>query len=318
MTEPWLNTLRCSNQRSVTSLICKGLFHRFINVTLIAVILFVASSGAAQTQLAPGSAIPSDDLKKYPGLLLEFGQLMKKIQDGVQYPAPRGQSRLLPLLPKSTVVYAAFPNYGEASHQALTIFQQELKENAELRAWWTHSEMASNGPKIEDALEKFFQISQYLGDEIVVSASLESHKYPNVLILSEVRKPGLKSVLEQMSNELGGKAGPPIRVLDLQTLPTTPDILITDQLVVLVRPDFVIAAPNVAALRSFNAVLDHNTHDFAAIPFGQRMARTYEGGVTAVAGADMQEILKQAPPGIDQKTLHRTGFADMKYLVWEH
>src|SRR5438270_2008783 len=97
-----------------------------------------------------------------------------------------------------------------------------------------------------------------------------------------------------MSNELGGKARPPIRVLDLQTLPTTPDILITDQLVVLVRPDFVIAAPNVAALRSFNAVLDHNTHDFAAIPFGQRMARTYEGGVTAVAGADMQEILKQA------------------------
>jgi TonB family protein len=260
------------------------------------------------------------ELKKYPGLLAEFGQLLKKVGDGVQFPAARGQSRLLPLLPESTVFYAAFPNFGDASHQALTIFQQEVKENSELRAWWEHVQLSSDGPKVEDSLERFYQLSQYLGDEIVVSGATEGRQDPSLLILAEVRKPGLKDFLERTAKELAGKSKPAVRVLDVQELATAKDAQTAQDLVILVRPDFVVGAHDVAALRSFNARLDRTSREFASTPFVQRLAQAYEGGTTLVAGADLQKILNRVPPGTDQnqKIFQRTGFADMKYLVWEH
>ena len=291
------------------------------SVVVTAVICFITAFGAGQSTAAgPPTAIPSDDLKKYPGLLAEFGQLLKKIQDGVQFPAALGQSRLLPLLPESTVFYAAFPNYGEASHQALTIFQQEVKENAELRAWWGQRELAADGLKIEDSLEKFYRLSQYLGDEIIISGGIRGRKDPSLLLLAEVRKPGLKNFLEQTAKELAGKSKPAIRVFDVPELATAKDTLTAEQMAILVRPDFVVGAGDVATLRSFNALLDHNSREFASTPFGQRLVQAYEGGTTVVAGADLQKILNQIPPGNDQSQMifQRTGFADMKYLVWEH
>jgi hypothetical protein len=56
------------------------------------------------------------------------------------------------------------------------VFREELKENAKLRAWWEKGDMAKEGPKIEDALEKIYELSQYLGDEIVVGAAPSTAK----------------------------------------------------------------------------------------------------------------------------------------------
>jgi hypothetical protein len=93
----------------------------------------------AAAQSSSGAMPPtqwSNDLDKYPGLLPEFGRLFDQLQRNVQYPPPRTQSRLLPMLPESTVFYAAFSNYGDASRQALQIFHQELQESPVLRDWW--------------------------------------------------------------------------------------------------------------------------------------------------------------------------------------
>jgi hypothetical protein len=113
---------------------------------------------------APASPTPNDplsqELNKYPGLLPELGRLTEKLQHSVQFPPARTESRLLPLLPDSTVVYAAFPNYGEVAHQALKVFRQELQESPVLRDWWQHGALATSGPKVEDFLEKFYQISR--------------------------------------------------------------------------------------------------------------------------------------------------------------
>lgn len=284
-----------------------------------AVILLVAAAGAAQAAGQP--EMPwTQDLKKYPQLQTELEQLMGKLQKNVQAPAPRGQSRLLPLLPESTVFYAAFPNYGDASHQALAIFQQELQQSPVLRDWWQHGELAAAGPKVEDSLEKFYQLSQYLGNEIVVSAASEGRQGPSLLILAEVRKPGLKEFLQQMMNDLASNSKPPMRVLDLQELAATKDGLPTQEPVVLVRPDFVTLSLDVAALRTFSARLERNERPFVSIPFGQRLVQGYEGSAEVLVAADLQEILKQIPPGTDpsHKMFQRSGFADLKYLVWEH
>jgi hypothetical protein len=286
-------------------------------VAAIVVVLLLVSAGAAQAPAEGQRPTSPRDLKKYSEML---GPLLQKMQAGVQYPAARTQSRLLPLLPESTIAYLAIPNYGEASHQALSLFQQELKDNAELRAWWQHGDMAIEGPKIEDRLEKFYQLSQYLGDEIVVSATNDGKKDPRVVVLAEVRTPGLKGFLRATLNDLADKSQPAARILDLAELASAKDAAIGQQAVVLVRPDLVIGAPDLATLRSFNARLEQGNRAFRSTAFGQRLTQSYEGGATIVAGADLQTILSENPPTNDQSQLmlQRIGFSDVKYLVWEH
>jgi hypothetical protein len=259
------------------------------------------------------------ELKKYPGLLPEFVQFFDKLQQNLQFPPARGGSHLLPLLPESTMSYAAFPNYGDVAHQTLKVFRQELKESSVLRDWWQHGALASAGPKLEDSLEKFSQLSQYLGDEIVVSGTTERQD-PNLLIVAEVRKPGLKKFLQQMINDLAGKSKPNVFVLDQQELATAKAGVPAQELLLLVRPDYVVAAPDLAALRRFDSQLDRSGRVFVSSPFGKRVAHAYEGGVTILAAADLHKILSQIPPGTPQNqlTFQRTGFADMKYVVWEH
>src|SRR5271165_1047619 len=211
----------------------------------------------------------SEYMKKYPGLLTEFGQLLEKLQRNIQLPPARDQSRILPLLPESTILYAAFPNYGDAAHQALTIFQQEVQQNAVLRDWWEHSELGANGPKVEGSLEKAYQLSQYLGDEIVLSGTGEigepgAAMDPNLMILAEVRKPGLKDFLQQITKELAGNSEPAVRVLDVEELAASKDAGPAQQLVILVRPDLMAGAHDVATLRYFNARLNARSRGFAS------------------------------------------------------
>jgi type IV pilus assembly protein PilA len=287
---------------------------------LVAVLFLVATACSAQG--APSGQQPQDALsqalKKHPGLAEEFARLLEKYQQTVQYPPPRTESRLLPLLPQSTVAFAAISNYGEVARQALKIFRQELQENSALRDWWTHGDLAVSGPKVEDGLEKFAQFHDYLGEEIAVSSTVES-KNAKPLLIAELRKPGLKQFLQQMIEQFANKSKPGIRVLDPQELAIAKENPAGQELLVLVRPDFVVATSDLGTLRSFNARLDRGTRDFISTDFGQRVAQEYQGGVTILAAADVQKILNQAAPDTKQNsTFQQSGFADMKYLVWAH
>ncbi len=302
-----LNRLQRNFGRCVASMVVSG---------------FLASAcGAQATQNAktPQQDWAQELDAKYPGLLAEFGQLFARLQHNVQFPAARGESRLLPLLPESTMSFAAFPNYGDAANQALKVFRQELQESTVLRQWWQHGEVATVGPKVEDSLEKFFQLSQYLGDEVAVSGTMEGRE-PNLLIVAEIRKPGLKKFLQQMIAELAGKSKSGARVLDPQELAAMESKPATGELMILVRPDYLVVAMDLATLRNFNARLDRASRGFVATPFGHRIEQGYAGGITILGAADLQKILSQVPPGTkqDQLPFQRSGFADMKYLVWEH
>ena len=290
----------------------------------IAAMLLMAMACAAQsatgTRAAQQSKTPvvAQGLSAYPGLLPEFGQLLVKLQNNVQYPAPRAQSRLLSLLPASTIFFAAVPNYGDAAHQALEIFHQELQESSVLRDWWQGGENAAKRLKFEDSIEKFSQLHQYLGEEIVLSGSLEGRE-PNFLAFAEIRKPGLKKFLEQLVEQYGGESAAGVRVLDQQGLAVAKENRPKQQLLVLVRPDFVLATENVGLLRSFSARLDRHGQEFLSHPFGQRLAQEYQGGLTILAAADLQGILAQSQPAPKQNAaLQQSGFADVKYLIWEH
>jgi len=258
-------------------------------------------------------------MSKYPGLLAELGHLVEKLQHNLQFPAARNESRLLPLMPEATMSYAAFSNYCEVIRQTLKIFRQELQESAVLRAWWGHGQLATSGPKLEDSLEKLAQLDEFLGAEIAVAGVMDGD-HAKLLMVAEIRKPGFKQVLQQWVNQVADQAKPGVRVLDLKELATAEDKSATEELVVLVRPEFVVAATDVATLRSFNSRLAQGSREFVATPFGQRILQEYRSGVTVLSATDMQKILSQVPQGTKQGqlSLQRSGFAEMKYLVWEH
>lgn len=306
---------------STRALLQKGRYFLEFAAAIAAIFLLPAVCSAQAkpgARLAPQAESPlPQTVAKYPGLLPEFARLFMKLQN-VQFPAPRDESRLLPLLPASTVIYGAFPNYGDAAHQALEIFRQELEASSVLRDWWHGGERASSGPKIEDFLDKFYQLHQYLGDEIVVSGVMEGRN-PDLLVVAEVRKPGLKRFLQHMAEETGGESRAGIRVLDLEELAAAREEGVRDQFKLLVRPDFVIGAEKLEVLRTFNASLDKRKGEFASAPFGRRVWQEYRGGVTVLAGADLEKILEQTSARAKREaSFERSGFADVKYFVSEH
>jgi type IV pilus assembly protein PilA len=174
------------------------------------------------------------------------------------------------------------------------------------------------GPQIEDSLEKFYQVHQYLGEEIVVSGATDGRN-PSLLVVAEVRKQGLKKFLEQTIIPTAKVANPSVRVFDPKELANAEDKGPAQDLLVLVRPDFVIAVTHLATLRSFNALLDRHNREFVSTPFGQRVSQEYHGGLTMLGAADLEKILDQMPPGTKQNAMLRdSGFADVRYLIWEH
>ena len=305
------------------STLCKLRFCSAVRYFALTLALLV-SARAQNTNLQAPSSLPTGDLDKYPGLLPEFGNLFQKIEQGVQLPQEHSQSHLLPLLPQSTIFYFAAPNFGDASNQAWHIFQNELQQSPALRAWWEQGPLAPNRAEIEDSWKKFYEFSQYLGDEVVVSASSEGGKDSEFLILAEVRKPGLKEFLQQALKEHAAKSATQstanVRIVEARELPGLKSKPGTPELLILVRPDYVVGANNATALRHINAQLDTKSGAFALTPFGQRLAQTYRDGICAVGGIDLQRIVSQLPKSTAQNeaVFQHSGFSDVKYLIWEH
>jgi hypothetical protein len=90
-------------------------------------------------------------------------------------------------------------------------------------------------------------------------------------------------------------------------------------LLILVRPDFVVASSDLAALRAFDAHLTSGKREFAPSPFGQRVAHEYAGGLTLLGAVDLQPFLKESVSASkeNQQSLQRSGIGDVQYLVWK-
>src|SRR5690349_4832755 len=287
---------------------------------LTVLLLLITAAQLPAQAVAPSqpSLALAEEMNKYPGLMPEFGSLMEKLEREVHLPAPRSKSNLLPLMPEETGYFAAFPNYGDAAHQALQVFQRELEQSAVLRDWWQHGDRASAGPKLQDAFEKFYRLSQFLGDEVVISDGGAPDHIP--IFIAQVSKPGLKPFLQQMIREVAVEPKPGIRVFDPQELSAAKKSGAKPELVVLVRSDYVIASSDLEGLRRFSSTLDAKDSRFTSLPFGSRISGMYQGGASSLAAADLQSLLRRMP-AIPQQNLdlfQHTGFQDMKYLLWEH
>ena len=317
-----------------------GVWQRLRFVTVIAVIFLTAASLQGQTttpvtsarKTTPSKSPASGEKKsarkadepdfrllqgmlKDKELMAEITKLGEKLRDGVQYPATRSQSNILPRLPESTLFYVAFPNYGETMHQALQIFQQELRESTAIRGFLQKNKLDAVEPKIEEGLEKFYQFSQFLGDEVVLTGKMQGQE-PSFAVIAEIKKPGLKEFLEKFNNELITNKNDRLRIIDPQDLSAGSLGAVKNPLV-LVRPDLVVMGFDVASLRDLNAQIDQSGSRFTSSPLGQRVGKSYQGGVNSVFGIDLHKVVGLVPQSKPQdlSMLQKTGFADVKYLV---
>jgi Protein of unknown function (DUF3352) len=275
-----------------------------------------AHAASAQNS-GSNSAVSAEkpDMKENGPLMAEFGRLAAKIQQGVQTPPPRMQSKVLPLLPASTSIYFSVANFGDALYQANQIFNEELHQSAELNDWW-QNKAGMAGFMAEAAIEQIHQFTGYLGDEIVVAGTIKPKGGSSFAMAAEIKKPGLAAFLRQLISQYGGQSAP-VRILTPQQLLTAKDGSDSKQFLVLVRPDFMVAASDVATLRSWNGRMNGGEKTFASTPFGRRLTQSYQGGVTMLLGADLQQLLALRPQDQPEMeaALRKSGLGNLKYLI---
>jgi FecR-like protein/putative zinc finger protein len=261
----------------------------------------------------------SQNLDKHLALLAEFAKFQKKLET-VQMPGLRYQSKLLPLLPASTVVYASIPNLGDAVQQANQLFQQQLKESAVLNEWWQQAQSRKGAPNFSEIIDEIHSLSQYVGDEIVFSVALDGRD-ASPLVAAQVQRPGLKQFLEAEYARHHDSARPEnIYVFDEAGLNAAGPQRRGAGLFLLVRADFVAAAVDLAALQRFNASVKQGSGGFAGSAFGQRMNTAYQQGAGLLFGANLQAMTAgrdSSHPHRNPEAFAQTGFADLQYLVVE-
>jgi ferric-dicitrate binding protein FerR (iron transport regulator) len=255
----------------------------------------------------------SQDLDKHLALLAEFARLSNKLS-AVQLPGLRYQSHVLPTLPANTVLFAGIPNLSDAVQQANKLFQQELQESAVLREWWQQAQSKHNGPEFDEIITYVHDLGQYLGDEIVFSVALNEHD-GQPLVVAQVQHDGLKQFIQQEAAKYAG-AKSHLRVVDEQELSQMNAQNSRGQLLILVRPDFVAAAADVATLKQFAAGLKQGSGGFATTPFGQRMAAQYKDGAGILFGANLAQMTS-GHGHVHNANYELTGLADVQYLIAE-
>jgi len=258
----------------------------------------------------------SSDLDHELALLAEFSKLREKLET-IQTPGPRYESKILPLLPADTVLYVGIPNLGNALQQANQIFQEQLAQSKVLQDWWNKSGQSNQHPTPEELIGQIQAISQYLGDEVVItfrsSPGVQEH---GPLMLAEVRQPGLKSFLEHhLAATLVNKQGTSdLHVVDQQTLSS----LAAGEhgMIMLVRQNMLVVGGDASSVTEMSAQLDAGATQFAATDFGQRILNVYSRGTETLVAANLGQILNDShTEQHDSAVLRNSGFDDIKYLI---
>ncbi|HXZ81207.1 MAG TPA: FecR domain-containing protein [Terriglobales bacterium] len=266
----------------------------------------------------------SRNLDQHLALLAEFSKLRKQLEQ-IPAPSPRYESRILPLLPAKTVIYVSIPNLGQTLADANQVFQQQMSQSPVLRQWWQEKHAADHGPAPEELVEKIRGASQYLGDEVVFTATLDSALVGHgPVMLAQIRQPGLKDYLQKElpglapNNQAQNRAPQVVDQQVLATLSPTPH-----EGVFLVRDDFLVAG-DLAAVRAMDAQLTSGGGGFSFTDFGQRVMNAYSRGAGFLIAADLGQLATiskpHAPsPHADQERLafQNSGFSDVKYLIVE-
>ena len=256
----------------------------------------------AVTPVAVGDEIAwSTDAARYNQLLHELTSLRKDLDARVPNPKVRYGSRLLDTMPAGTVVYAAIPNLTEALVQAKAVFEEHVAQSGELQNWWNqHMSSPESRREMDEAFERIRTYGSHLGDEIVISVSMDATgRAHGPIVSAEVDDPG--AFRRMLAKDLRKSA-------DGKQLAEDVSMSFDDHLV---RIQPVNKAKVVPV-----------TTTWATSPLRARIDAAYTDGAAWLFAADLKTMLAEAAKKAEngehvEEGLERTGLIDAEYLVFE-
>jgi FecR protein/Protein of unknown function (DUF3352)/Putative zinc-finger len=261
----------------------------------------------------------SHDRDKYLPLLAQFAALQQRIEQ-IPFPQPRYSSDLLERVPAGTLLYVSIPNLGEFLSEANTIFHDQLKQSPVLQQWWNQGH-AQNTEEMDSLVEKIHQVSQYLGDEVVIVGVNQPGK-PGFAIIADVKQSGLDGFLKEQFPASGTKPG--MTVFDEASLNAAPaSAKVQAGGFALVRQNEAVFSGNIATLKQINAQLNEGNSGFATGDFGKQIASAYTRGAGIILAADLHQIIANriAVAHTDShgsQAVANSGLEAMRYLIAEH
>ena len=255
----------------------------------------------------------SRDRQKHLELMAEFTKLQRRLEQ-VALPAPRYNSELLGRMPAGTIVYISVPNAGQALEEANQILQSQMQQSPALREWFSQSGSDSQY-KINEFITKLRQLSDYLGEEIVL-VGINRGKSSEIALVGQIHRSGLREFLQTQFTDGEHKlvvVGPS----DIGSLP-----LRSDRPFALVRENEVVFAADRSALEAINNQLNSGGAGLASTEFGQRIQDAYSRGAGFLFAADMHALMqssrRQHVRARNTGELDRTGINDVRYFIAEH
>ncbi|HEX4770295.1 MAG TPA: FecR family protein [Bryobacteraceae bacterium] len=159
------------------------------------------TSAAVEATSVPDEVAWSRDSAKYLAVLGEFSAMAKQLSEAPQ-PGLRYSSKLAPLAPQDTVVYASVPNVGPLLSQASQIFNDRLSQSEVLSQWWNEHH-PQDGPTLDSMVQKIRTFSDYLGNEISLAVTLHGDEKSAVpLVMAEITRPGLLQFLQEQAQQM--------------------------------------------------------------------------------------------------------------------
>jgi FecR protein/Putative zinc-finger len=259
----------------------------------------------------------SRDLDKYLPLLAQFSTLQHRI-DQIPTPQLRYTSDLLARVPANTLLYVSIPNLGNFLSEANNIFHDQLKQSPALQQWWENGSH-HNTEELDSLVDKLRQVSEYLGDEVVIVGVQQgggSESKPGFAIVADLQKSGLSDVLKT--------SAPAITVFDEASLAVASSTPSSQRVpYALVRQHEVLFSSSVGILKQMNAQLNGGASGFATGDFGKQITAAYGRGAGVILAADLHQMLhissdlnNDSPAKLN--AMQNSGMDGVRYLIAEH
>jgi hypothetical protein len=273
----------------------------------------------------------SRDAARYMQVLSGLAALRQEVNN-VPLPGVRTSTRLLDLTPEGTVLYAALPNLSETLSESNRIMQERIRQNPALREWWEKENSDRRGPGLDLVMLKVREFGERLGDEIAVSAGMDSNGKPvGPLVLAQLKDPqAFRVYLEQQIKLFGiaGKNGPSVRFIEdplAATVNVQPDNgRAREEIFIWIHQDIFAASPKLEQLQQLaKNEQGGGVNSFTSSPFYSRIAEIYREGAGLIVAADLEKIIAQTKnermkaKGAEQheEALGKLGLLNLKYFV---
>ena len=258
----------------------------------------------------------SHDRGQYLELLAQLSTLQHKIEQ-IPLPQLRYSSDLLGRMPADTQLYVSIPNLGDFVTQAKSIFEDQLKQSPALQQWWNQGHDDKTA-ELDELVNKLHDLSQYLGDEMVIVA-MKQNSEPGFAVVADVQRGGLADLLKQ---EFAG-GHKELTVLDETTLQGASAASGSKGGYALVRPKEVVFSNSIATLKTIDAQLNAGSSGFATTGFGQQISAAYNRGAGIILAADLHQMMQGMANAAAKNArkgafLEESGIGGVQYLIAEH